>query len=143
MSPSTLSTERAAFPGRAVQRHCDHSVDLFAPRLSQLARYRSPARPERQRCQTDRHNGQWRGPVLGAEPLLQKHAKCPLTKGMKDDLEFLIELRHEIEHRSASRIDDAVSTQIQACCINFNEVIKAQFGPQYGLKASDCRSLCG
>ena len=63
-----------------------------------------------------------------------KHAKCPLTKGMKDNLEFLIELRHEIEHRSASRIDDAVSTQIQACCINFNEVIKAQFGPQYGLE---------
>ena len=53
---------------------------------------------------------------------------------MKDNLEFLIELRHEIEHRSTSRIDDAVSTQLQACCINFNEVIKAQFGPQYGLE---------
>ena len=63
-----------------------------------------------------------------------KHAKCPLPKGMKDNLEFLIELRHEIEHRSTSRIDDAVSTQLQACCINFNEVIKAQFGPQYGLE---------
>lgn len=63
-----------------------------------------------------------------------KHTKCPLTKGMIDNLEFLIELRHEIEHRSTSRIDDAVSTQLQACCINFNEVIKAQFGPQYGLE---------
>ncbi len=63
-----------------------------------------------------------------------KHEKCPLTKGMKDNLNFLIELRHEIEHRSTSRIDDAVSTQLQACCINFNEVIKAQFGPQYGLE---------
>lgn len=63
-----------------------------------------------------------------------KHAKCPLTKGMIDNVEFLIELRHEIEHRSTSRIDDAVSTQLQACCINFNEVIKAQFGAQYGLE---------
>ena len=63
-----------------------------------------------------------------------KHAKCPLTKGMIANLEFLLELRHEIEHRSTSRIDDAVSTQLQACCINFNEVIKAQFGVQYGLE---------
>ena len=63
-----------------------------------------------------------------------KHAKCPLTKGMIANLEFLLELRHEIEHRSTSRIDEAVSTQIQACCINFNEVIKAQFGPHFGLE---------
>jgi hypothetical protein len=53
---------------------------------------------------------------------------------MKDNLEFLLELRHEIEHRSTSRIDDAISTQLQAYCINFNTVIKAQFGPQYGLE---------
>jgi hypothetical protein len=63
-----------------------------------------------------------------------KHVKCPLTKGMIDNLEFLIELRHEIEHRSTSRIDDAVSTQLQACCINFNQIIKSEFGPQYGLE---------
>jgi hypothetical protein len=63
-----------------------------------------------------------------------KHAKCPLTKGMKDNLEFLVELRHEIEHRSTSRIDDSVSTQLQACCINFNEIIKGEFGAQYGLE---------
>ncbi len=33
------------------------------------------------------------------------------------------ELRHEIEHRSISRIDDAVSARLQACCINFNDGI--------------------
>jgi hypothetical protein len=53
---------------------------------------------------------------------------------MKDNLEFLVELRHEIEHRSTSRLDDAIATQLQACCINFNGVIKAQFGSQYGLE---------
>lgn len=40
-----------------------------------------------------------------------KQPKCPLTKGMIDNLAFLIELRHEIEHRSTSRVDDAVSTE--------------------------------
>ncbi len=51
-----------------------------------------------------------------------------------DQLDFLIELRHEIEHRSTSRIDDAVSAKLQACCINFNEAIKSLFGAQYGLE---------
>jgi hypothetical protein len=26
-----------------------------------------------------------------------------------------------------------VSSQLQACCINFNDIIKTHFGPQYGL----------
>ena len=60
--------------------------------------------------------------------------KCPLDKGVTQNLEFLLELRHEIEHRSTSRIDDAVSAKLQACCINFNVAIKSIFGPQYGLE---------
>jgi len=63
-----------------------------------------------------------------------KHARCPLSKGVKDNLTFLIELRHEIEHRSTNRIDDAVSAKLQACCINFNDEIKRLFGLQYGLE---------
>jgi hypothetical protein len=50
------------------------------------------------------------------------------------NLDFLIELRHEIEHRSTNRIDDAVSAKLQACCINFNEALKMLFGAQYGLE---------
>ena len=60
--------------------------------------------------------------------------RCPLEKGVKQNLEFLLELRHEIEHRSTSRIDDAVSAKLQACCINFNEAIKTLFGAQFGLE---------
>jgi len=60
--------------------------------------------------------------------------RCPLEKGAKQNLEFLLELRHEIEHRSTSRIDDAVSAALQACCINFNDAIKTFFGPQYALE---------
>jgi hypothetical protein len=63
-----------------------------------------------------------------------KHARCPLPAGAVKNLEFLLEIRHEIEHRSTSRIDDAVSAKLQACCINFNDAIKSLFGTQYGLE---------
>ena len=63
-----------------------------------------------------------------------KHAKCPVESGARDNLIFLLELRHEIEHRSTSRIDDAVSAKLQACCINFNDAIKTQFGAEYALE---------
>lgn len=63
-----------------------------------------------------------------------KHPKSPVERGAADNLYYLLELRHEIEHRSTSRIDDAVSAKLQACCINFNDVIKAQFGAQYALE---------
>ncbi len=63
-----------------------------------------------------------------------KHAKCPVEPGARDNLRFLLELRHEIEHRSTSRIDDAVSAKLQACCINFNDAIKGLFGAQYALE---------
>lgn len=38
-----------------------------------------------------------------------KHAKCPLPDGAVTNLDFLLELRHEIEHKSTDRIDDALS----------------------------------
>lgn len=60
----------------------------------------------------------------------------PLERGVKQNLEFLMALRHEIEHRSTNRIDDAVSAKLQACCINFNDAIKNLFGPQFGLERS-------
>ncbi|MCA3324607.1 MAG: DUF3644 domain-containing protein [Roseomonas sp.] len=63
-----------------------------------------------------------------------KHARCPVEKGTRDNLTFLIGLRHEIEHRSTTRIDDAISAKLQACCINFNDAIKALFGAQYALE---------
>jgi len=63
-----------------------------------------------------------------------KHQKCPVTLGARANLTFLLELRHEIEHRSTSRIDDAVSAKLQACCINFNDIIKSLFGAHYALE---------
>jgi len=63
-----------------------------------------------------------------------RHVRCPIPKGAITNLEFLLTLRHEIEHRSTSRIDDAVSAKLQACCINFNDSIKSIFGAHYGLE---------
>lgn len=62
-----------------------------------------------------------------------EHAKCPLNEGTKRNLEFLIDIRHEIEHRMTTRIDEHLSAKLQACCLNFNHVLKTLFGPQYGL----------
>lgn len=63
-----------------------------------------------------------------------KHNRCPVDNGTKDNLAFLLELRHEIEHRSTNRIDDAVSAKLQACCINFNDTLKTLFGAQFALE---------
>jgi Domain of unknown function (DUF3644) len=59
--------------------------------------------------------------------------QCPLTPGEKRNLEYLIGLRHEIEHQSTSRIDDAISAKLQACSLNFNAVIKRLFGERCGV----------
>lgn len=63
-----------------------------------------------------------------------RHDRSPVPSGTVKNLEFLLDLRHEIEHRSTNRIDDAVSAKLQACCINFNDAIKSLFGAQYGLE---------
>jgi hypothetical protein len=63
-----------------------------------------------------------------------RNARCPLSTGTVKNLEFLLELRHEIEHQSTNRIDDAVGGEMQACCINFNDALRELFGPQYGLE---------
>ena len=61
--------------------------------------------------------------------------KCDLIKnGVKNNLLKIIEIRHEIEHRSTGQIDDKLSSTLQQCCINFNEQIKSMFGNRFGLE---------
>jgi hypothetical protein len=57
----------------------------------------------------------------------------PVDKDAANNLRFLIGLRHEIEHQMTTRIDDALSARFQACCLNFNDIIKELFGPDYGI----------
>ena len=63
-----------------------------------------------------------------------KQPKCPVKGGATRNLEFLIEIRQEIEHRSTNRIDDALGAKLQSCALNFNEVLKKEFRVQYGLE---------
>lgn len=62
------------------------------------------------------------------------HGGCPLDNGTINNLKFLVEIRHEIEHRSTNRIDDALSAYLQACCIDFNDAIKSLFGREFALE---------
>ena len=58
---------------------------------------------------------------------------CPLDNSIKENLRFLIGIRHEIEHQMTTRIDDAISAKFQACCINYNEAAIKLIGKQYGI----------
>jgi len=49
-----------------------------------------------------------------------KQGKCPAKDGVARNLEFLLEIRHEIEHRSTSRIDDALGAKLQYPLIGLN-----------------------
>ncbi|WP_116600003.1 DUF3644 domain-containing protein [Primorskyibacter marinus] len=42
-----------------------------------------------------------------------RQGKCPAKGGVAKNLQFLIEIRHEIEHRSTSRIDDALGAKLR------------------------------
>lgn len=61
------------------------------------------------------------------------YAECPLNEPTIANLKFLITIRHEIEHQLTTRIDDAISAKLQACCLNFNRAIKKIAGAQHGL----------
>lgn len=63
-----------------------------------------------------------------------RHNHSPVPTGARNNIEFLLELRHEIEHRSTTRIDDNLGRLFQACCINFNDLLKKEFGTHFGLE---------
>ncbi len=63
-----------------------------------------------------------------------RHERSPVSAGAKTNLEFLLKIRHEIEHRSTTCIDEEIGAKLQAACINFNDAIKGWFGEQFGLE---------
>lgn len=64
---------------------------------------------------------------------LLKKKECPLNQAVKTNLEYIIRLRHEIEHRGTQRIDEAIGAELQACALNFDSFLREQFGPRVGL----------
>jgi hypothetical protein len=60
-------------------------------------------------------------------------SQCPLDEPTKENLRFLIAIRHEIEHQMTRRIDDTISAKLQACCLNFSRAVQELAGLRYGL----------
>jgi len=59
--------------------------------------------------------------------------KCPIDKDVKNNLRFLIGLRHEIEHQMTVSLDNYLSGRYQACVMNYNYYLKDLFGEPHGL----------
>lgn len=57
----------------------------------------------------------------------------PIDKDTANNLRFLIDLRHEIEHQMTTKIDHFLSARLQACCLNYNCYIKKLFGDNKGI----------
>ena len=49
---------------------------------------------------------------------------CPLDKNTTNNLNFLIGLRNQIEHRKASGLDSYLSARYQACALNSIFILK-------------------
>lgn len=58
---------------------------------------------------------------------------CPLDEDTKNNLKFLIGLRHEIEHQMTHNLDNYLSGRYQAAVLNFNHYLKELFGVRYAL----------
>ncbi len=70
-----------------------------------------------------------------------KEEACPIDSDTKNNLIFLIGLRHEIEHQLTTRLDDLLSAKFQACCLNYNSYIKKLFGTGHSIENNLAISL--
>jgi len=66
---------------------------------------------------------------------------CPLDKNTKNNLDFLIGLRNQIEHKKATGLDSYLSARYQACALNFNYYLKKIHGERFGLDQNLALSL--
>ncbi|MFZ2167281.1 MAG: DUF3644 domain-containing protein [Minisyncoccia bacterium] len=66
---------------------------------------------------------------------------CPIDKNTKNNLEFLIGLRNQVEHKKADGLDSYLSARYQACALNFNYYLKKLHAEKYGLDQNLALSL--
>lgn len=67
--------------------------------------------------------------------------ECPLDKHTINNLEFLIGLRNQIEHKKAAGLDSYLSARYQACALNYNHYLKFLHGEKYSLDRKLALSL--
>jgi hypothetical protein len=65
----------------------------------------------------------------------------PLDKDTRNNLEFLIGLRNQVEHKKAAGLDSYLSARYQACALNFNFYLKKLHGDKFGLDQNLALSL--
>jgi Protein of unknown function (DUF3644) len=65
---------------------------------------------------------------------LLERADCPLSKGIKQNLISLKEIRDAVEHRLLGRSDHKWLALFQACCLNFDKTICEMFGSDLTLQ---------
>ena len=64
--------------------------------------------------------------------------ESPLDIDTKNNLMFLIGIRHEIEHQMTNQIDEFLSAKLQACAINYDYYIAHLFGARYAVSKDLC-----
>lgn len=62
--------------------------------------------------------------------------QCPLDSPTKQNLEFLIGLRNEIEHHYTESINQYSSSRYLACCRNYEKVITELFGNNFSVASN-------
>lgn len=65
---------------------------------------------------------------------LLRRNDCPLTAGVKRNLEALKQIRDAVEHKLLGRSDPTWLPLFQACCLNFDKAICDLFGEELSLK---------
>ena len=65
----------------------------------------------------------------------------PVEAIVKQNLLFLIGIRHEIEHQGTSQIDDQMSAKFMSAALNFNAAIKTHFGQVHSLEREQAFSI--
>lgn len=70
-----------------------------------------------------------------------KRTDCPLSAGMKNNLEDMIDIRNDVEHKLLRRADLKFFPKFQACCLNFDKAICDLFGERLSLKSELSLSL--
>ncbi len=63
-----------------------------------------------------------------------KRQDCPLSGGMKRNLDAIKTIRDDVEHKLLGRSDARWLSLFQACCLNFDKVICDLFGENLSLK---------
>lgn len=62
-----------------------------------------------------------------------KRSDCPLSAAVKKNIEAINTVRHEVEHKLLRRSDFKWFGLFQACCLNFDNFLREQFGERVSL----------